>query len=175
VDAAYAGEHREMQRLRARSFLVLEIAPVPDGEEELRRLAATAPDDAVLESRLGFYLAVWGGAERRDEALARLRAAAAREPQRAEIQSNLGWGLSRLGAAEEARAALTAALSLDETRARDRFRLAGILQDAGEREQALELVRSALASRPAADWSDAARSLEGEIVTELGSAGGARS
>ena len=48
------------QRRHNRAHLVLYAAPVSDGEEELRGLLAEAPQDAVLKSRLGFYLSVWG-------------------------------------------------------------------------------------------------------------------
>jgi len=177
VDAAFAGEHREQGRLHARSRLVLDVAPIPDGEAELRALAAAAPDDPLLKSRLGLYLAVWGSPERSDEAIELLRAAGDAAPDRAEMQSSWGRGLLRAGHADEAGQAFEAALVLDATRHPDRVRLAGILRRTGERERALELLRASLAARPAASWSEDARSLAVEIESELQAAAvaGARS
>jgi choline-sulfatase len=167
IDAAFAGEHVELSRLRMRAALVLETAPLPDGEDELRRLAAEAPGDATLKSRLGLYLAVWGGDDRREEAGRLLREATEALTDRAEIQANLGWGLFRLGDREGARAALEAALAIDESRQQDRVRLARILRQSGEDEQALRIVRSALALDPGAPWSESARELAAEIEAEL--------
>jgi len=168
VDEAFAGPHRAHDRLRSRAFLVLDAAPIADGEEELRTLLAAAPDDAVLKSRLGFYLAIWGPDERGEEAGRLLREAAASREDNAEFQSNLGWGLFHLGADAQAQAALETAVALDGTRQLDRVRLARVLRRNGEPERALKLVRSALVVHPAAAWSDAARALAAEIEAELG-------
>jgi arylsulfatase A-like enzyme/Flp pilus assembly protein TadD len=166
VDEAFAGRHLARDRRRSRAFLVLDAAPIADGEEELRALLAAAPDDAILKSRLGFYLAIWAPEDRGEEAGRLLREAAASLEDSPEFQSNLGWGLFHLGADDEARVALEAALAIDATRQLDRVRLARVLRRTGESERALALVRSALAIHPAAVWSDDARALEAEIEAE---------
>ncbi len=168
VDARFA--NAEPARLRARMRLVLDSAPLDDGETELRSLLSAGPDDPFLRSALGFYLAVWG-ADARDEALALLRGAAAAAPEEAEIQANLGWGLHRLDLADDAIAPLEAALALDSSRHQDRVRLASVLHHTGrDPERALDLVRAALARRPAAPWAEEARSLRRELEAELGDA-----
>jgi len=166
VDAAFAGRPDEAARLRARAALVIDAAPVPDGETELRALLAVAPDDAVLGSRLGFYLALWGRPEQRDEAHALLAAAARSSPGDADIQSNLGWGAARLGHDDEAVRALEAALRLDAHRPLERFRLAVVLHRTGDSARAAELVRTALAEQPQASWAAPARALQREIDQE---------
>jgi arylsulfatase A-like enzyme/Flp pilus assembly protein TadD len=168
IDAAFSAEDLEPDRLRTRAALVIDTAPIPDGERELRQLAGAAPDDAALKSRLGFYLAVWGGADQREEAARLLREAAEALPDRAEILANLGWGIFRLGDSEAAREALEAAIEVDDSRQQNRVRLAHVLRQSGEEERALQIVRSALAVEPAAPWSDGARELAAEIEAELG-------
>jgi tetratricopeptide (TPR) repeat protein len=157
----------EPARLRARMRLVLDSAPLDDGEAELRSLFAAGPDDPFLRSALGFYLAVWGK-DSRDEALGLLRGVAAAAPEEAELQANLGWGLHRLGLSDEAIAPLETALALDSSRHQDRTRLASVLHHLGrDRERALDLVRVALARRPAAPWAEEARSLQRALELEL--------
>ena len=159
LDAAFAGREHSPGHLHQRAALVIEVAPVPDGEAELRGLFATAPDDPVLGSWLGYYLAVWGRPEQRDEAHALLAAAATTRPDDPDLQANLGWGAAKLGLDMEAAAALEAALALDGQRALERFRLAVVLGRTGQPERAATLVRSALALRPGASWADNARVL----------------
>jgi arylsulfatase A-like enzyme/thioredoxin-like negative regulator of GroEL len=161
VDAAFPAQER--RRLHARSNLVLKVAPLPDGEPELRSLLAAAPEDALLRSRLGFYLALWGAADQRDEALALLREAAASAPDREEIQANLGWCAYRLGLPEEAVEALEAAIATGEASHQDRARLGAALAAAGEVERARETLRRVLAERPAAPWSDKVRAILEEL------------
>jgi len=163
VDETFAGPHEQTTRLRTRARLVLRAAPAPDIEPQLRKLLQDAADDPVLRSHLGSYLAKWGGEARREEALELLRSAASEEPNSAELQSNLGWGLAQLGVASEARRAFDATLRLDPARQADRVRLARVLASLGETDEALALVRRALAGRPAAPWSDEARSLEARL------------
>jgi tetratricopeptide (TPR) repeat protein len=158
VDASFRREN-SLQRLHTRAHLALFVAPIPDGERELRDLLSQAPEDALLLSRLGFYLAVWGGDDRREEAMSMLRDAAANQPDDAGIQSNLGWGGYQSGLYDQAVEALEAALAIDENRHQDRARLARALDAAGEPRRALELLRSAVTARPAAPWSDEARAL----------------
>lgn len=162
IDAAY-GTDAERGRLRKRAVLVIDAAPVPDGEAELRRLLAAAPDDPVLQSWLGYYLALWGTPAQRDEALTLLAAAAQADPENAEVQANLGWGAARLGDDARSRTALEAALAHDPRRALERFRLAIVLARTGERARATEQVRAALRFRPAASWSAPARTLLAEL------------
>lgn len=162
VDAAFGG-HGERGRLRKRAVLVIDAAPVADGEAELRRLVAVAPDDPVLRSWLGYYLALWGGRETRDEALALLAAAARSEPEDADVQANLGWGAARLGRDGDARVALEAALARDPRRALERYRLAIVLARSGDRDRAADLVHVALRFRPAASWAEPARALLREL------------
>jgi arylsulfatase A-like enzyme/predicted Zn-dependent protease len=166
VDAAFAGRPDEVARLRTRAALVIDAAPVPDGEVELRSLLAIAPNDTVLGSRLGFYLALWGRPEQRDEAHELLAAAARSSPGDADIQSNLGWGAARLGHDDEAVRALEAALNLDAQRPLERFRLAVVLHRTGDSARAAELVRTALAEQPQASWAAPARALQREIDQE---------
>ena len=166
VDAAFAGRPDEVARLRARAALVIDAAPVPDGEAELRSLLAVAPNDAVLGSRLGFYLALWGRPEQRDEAHELLAAAARSSPGDADVQSNLGWGAARLGRDDEAVRALESALQLDAQRPLERFRLAVVLHRRGDSARAAELVRAALAEEPQASWAAPAHALQREIEQE---------
>ena len=155
VDAAFQGEGR----LRARAHLVLHAAPLPEGEAELRGLVAEAPDAPLLKSRLGYYLALWGDSGAGDEALSLLRQAAATDEEDSELQSNLAWGAYHLGHAEEA-VRILGPLADAKSDPSIQLRLAHALAATGEEQQALEIVRSAIARRPAADWSDDARALE---------------
>jgi arylsulfatase A-like enzyme/Tfp pilus assembly protein PilF len=159
VDAAFVARPDDRARLRKRATLVIDAAPVPDGEAELRGLVAAAPDDAALKSWLGYYLALWGRSDQRDEAHALLVAAARSLPSDADAQSNLGWGAARLGDDREAASALEAALRLDPHRSLERFRLAVVVQRTGESARARELVRTALAEEPQASWAAPARAL----------------
>jgi tetratricopeptide (TPR) repeat protein len=155
-----------VQRRHQRSNLVLFVAPAADGESELRSLLAAAPDDALLESRLGYYLAIWGSAAQREEALALLRGAAALEPRNAEIQANLGWGAYRRDETEEAIRALEAALSLDPERPMDQYRLAQALERGGDRRRAREQVAAAVRASPGAYWSREANALLSRLESE---------
>jgi arylsulfatase A-like enzyme/Tfp pilus assembly protein PilF len=159
IDAAFADRPGSTERLRKRAALAIDSAPLADGEAELRALLAAAPDDAILRSWLGYYLAVWGRPGQADEAYALLAAAAAAAPRDAEVQANLGWGAWKLGRVAEARAPLETALALEPGSALDRFRLALVLERSGERARAATLVRSALAQQPAASWAEAANAL----------------
>ncbi len=144
-------EGTERQRLRA--VVVIEGAPFDGGEAELRALAAEAPDDPRLKSWLGYYLAIWGRPDQAEEALRLLRATAKAHPLDAEFHANLGWAAYRLGQNDEALAELAAALRIDGTRQRDRFRLAFALARHGERERAIGLLKDAVAARPGAAWA----------------------
>jgi arylsulfatase A-like enzyme/Flp pilus assembly protein TadD len=157
IDEGFAGS--ELLRLQTRSHLVLSSAPLPDGERELRGLFAKAPDDPVLMSRLGYYLALWGAPEQGDEALELLGRAAALSPDDAEIQGNYGWGAHRRGAGEASARALEAAVRLDGMDPTNHFRLAQALADGGEVQRALEEARIAIAASPAAEWVADARAL----------------
>jgi arylsulfatase A-like enzyme/Tfp pilus assembly protein PilF len=158
VDLAF-GTQAERARHHKRAALVIDAAPISDGESELRGLLAASPDDAVLQSWLGYYLALWGRPEDREEAFRLLAEAARREPEHADVQANLGWGAARLGRDADARTALEASLALDPRRALERYRLAIVLARSGDRERATELVRLALRFRPAAPWAGSAREL----------------
>ncbi|MCH8084628.1 MAG: sulfatase-like hydrolase/transferase, partial [Myxococcales bacterium] len=157
VDSSF--ESREDDRLRKRALLVLHAAPVPDGESELRRLLARAQEDPLLRSRLGYYLALWGRSDQREEARAMLEEAARLDPQNLEIQANLGWGTYRLGRAADAVPVLETLLSDERSSHRDGVRLAHALAEIGQEERALDLLRGSLALRPAAPWSEEARVL----------------
>jgi tetratricopeptide (TPR) repeat protein len=163
VDAAFAAPAATTARLYQRAALVVDVAPLADGETELRALAAAAPNDAALKSWLGYYLAVWGRPEQREESATLLRGAAAAEPRDAQIQANLGWGSYKLGRDQEAVTALEAALALDDERSLERLRLAVVLHRLGEHARALALARAALASRPAARWTAEGRALAAEL------------
>jgi arylsulfatase A-like enzyme/thioredoxin-like negative regulator of GroEL len=163
LDESFAGE----RRLRQRSNLVLLDAPVPDGESELRGLLAEAPADALLKSRLGYYLAVWGSETHKQEALGLLREAAASEAKEVEIQSNLGWGAYRRGEPLEAIRGLEAALALDPSRPMDQYRLAQAFERSGDPQRALEQVSAALRESPGAYWSPDAKALRSLLESEL--------
>jgi len=167
VDAAYPGPDEQRERLRARAGLVIEVAPIEGGARELRSLLDQSPDDPLLRSTLGFYLASWGGPNQQDYALSLLRAAADAEPEDASILSNLGTGLHRAGLMEESKETLERALAIDDSRQNDRAQLAQVLFDLGQPEEAMQLLRIALTVRPAAEWSDAARALARKIEAEL--------
>jgi tetratricopeptide (TPR) repeat protein len=157
VDLAFARRPRDPERLRQRAALVIDAAPLPDGEAELRALLAEAPGDATLQSQLGYYLAVWGQPEQAEEARELLQAAAEAAPEDVDVLANLGWGSYKLGLYTEAVAALEATLALDERRPLERVRLALALREVGELRRARALARSALALRPGAEWADEVR------------------
>jgi Flp pilus assembly protein TadD len=169
VDAAFPGPHEQRNRLRTRAQLVLRGDPSPDAEAELRELVQGGMEDPVLRSRLGSYLSKSKDERQREEALDLLRSAASEEPGSAELQSSLGWGLVRLGLDEEAIDPFEEALRLDPKRHADQARLARVLADTGENEEALALLRSALAAQPAASWSDEARTLEAQLADAVSS------
>jgi tetratricopeptide (TPR) repeat protein len=169
VDAAFPGPHEQRSRLRTRARLVLRGEPSSDAEAQLRALVQEGMEDPVLRSRLGSYLSKQNDEGQRAEALDLLRSAASEEPDSAELQSNLGWGLVRFGLDEEAIGPFEDALRLDPLRYADQVRLAHGLADTGENERALALLRSALASRPAASWSDEARTLEAQLADAVSS------
>jgi arylsulfatase A-like enzyme/Flp pilus assembly protein TadD len=168
IDAAFADVGTTRDRLRQRAALVLETAPLPDGEAELRRLLQQAPGDATLQSRLGYYLAVWGTRQTSAEATRFLSTAAGAAPDDAEVQGNLGWGLHQQGNDDgAAAAALERALELDPGRHLDRLRLALVLERQGEKPRARALLREALALWPGARWADRARAALARLdVTE---------
>jgi arylsulfatase A-like enzyme/Tfp pilus assembly protein PilF len=153
--------------LRSRAMLALQVAPIPDGEEELRGLLARAPASSLMESYLGFYLALWGRPDQRDEARQRLEKAAESAPDDAEIQSNLGWASYRMGHHDEAAEALDRAVTLDPERFLDSVRLAQVLAELGEFETALGMLRKSIAAQPAAQWAENARELAGSIRAEI--------
>ena len=166
VDAAFSIPGSENARLHQRAALVVDVAPLDGGEAELRALLAEAPEDPLLQSWLGYYLAVWGRPEQGDEARALLESAAAASPESPQIQSNLGWGAHQLGRPETALAALERALEIDPGRFQDRARLGLLLAQAGDSDGAEEALRTALRGHPGAAWADRARrtleSLEGQ-------------
>ena len=166
VDAAFASRPDEVARLRTRAALVIDAAPVPDGEAELRGLLTVAPNDAVLGSRLGFYLALWGRPDQRDEAHERLGAGGPLFARRRGHPVESRMGAARLGHDDEAVHALEAALHLDAQRSLERFRLAIVLHRTGESARAAELVRTALAEEPQASWAGPAHALQREIEHE---------
>jgi tetratricopeptide (TPR) repeat protein len=167
VDQAFAAQPEAVERLRRRAALVLDVAPLPDGEAELRGLLDAAPEDAALKSWLGYYLAVWGRPEQSDEAFELLKAAAEEAPEDPEILGNLGWGAHKLGRHAEAVEALEAALALDEGRHLERVRLGHALRAAGQPARALALLRQAVALRPGARWAKEARQAMHELEQEL--------
>jgi arylsulfatase A-like enzyme/Flp pilus assembly protein TadD len=179
IDAAYPNPEDRREWRRARAVLnFVEMAPSERIEADLRSLMEEAPDDPVLQSGLGFYLASWGRIDQREEALSLLRSAAEAEPLDAKFLSNLGWGLYRTGQKEEARPVLEQVLELDRLRQRDRMRLAHVLADLGQPEEALRMLRIAITVRPAEPWSESARKFAGELeslIAESEEKPGARS
>lgn len=173
VDEAFAGRPKSVERLRQRAALVIDVAPIADGEEELRDLLAQAPDDAKLQSQLGYYLAVWAHSEQGDEAFVLLKKSAEALPDDAVVQSNFGWGAYKLGRNEEAAATLQAALDLDPASQLTRFRLALALEAVGKRQRAVELLRVVVATQPGARWAENARAklaeLDGTTTGDSGS------
>jgi arylsulfatase A-like enzyme/Flp pilus assembly protein TadD len=167
VDRLFSGRPDAVSRLRQRAALVIDAAPISDGEAELRGLLGSAPDDAKLRSQLGYYLATWGRPEQAEEALGLLEGAAKVAPDDADLLANLGWGAYRLGRTPQAISALERALERDEGRHLERVRLALALRKSGEPERARGLLRSALHARPGAPWAGEARealdTLEGEL------------
>jgi arylsulfatase A-like enzyme/Flp pilus assembly protein TadD len=157
VDAAFSIPGSGNARLHQRAALVVDVAPLEGGEEELRALLAEAPDDPLLESWLGYYLAVWGEPEQREEARGLLESAVAASAESPQIQSNLGWGAHLLGYPEIALAGLERALELDSGRLQDRARLGLVLAQAGDADGAEEALRTALRGHPGAAWADRAR------------------
>ena len=124
-----------LRQSRTRGCGLLETGPPPDAEAELRALLDQAPNDPVLRSSLGFRLAVWGGGEQSDEALALFEALAEEEPDSPEVLANIGWGLYRMGRPIEAAAALEAALEVRPGSLLDRVRLGVVLGELGDTEQ----------------------------------------
>ena len=171
VDAAFSMPGSENSRLHQRAALVVDVAPLEEGEEELRALLTEAPEDPLLESWLGYYLAVWGQPEQGEEARDLLESAAAASAESPQIQSNLGWGAHQLGHPEIALAALERALELDPGRFQDRARLGLILAQAGDTDGAEEALRTALQGHPGAAWAGRAR----RTLESLDGPGGAES
>jgi arylsulfatase A-like enzyme/Tfp pilus assembly protein PilF len=169
IDTAFSAPGDGNARLQRRAALVVDVAPLEGGERELRALLAEAPEDPLLESWLGYYLAVWGRPEQGEEAWNLLESAAA-AADRPQIQSNLGWGAHQLGHTEVAIAALERALELDPRRLQDRARLGMALARAGDAEAARDALRTAVQGRPGAPWAARARrtleSLESPGVPE---------
>jgi arylsulfatase A-like enzyme/Flp pilus assembly protein TadD len=174
VDAAFSMPGSGSARLHRRAALVVDVAPLEGGEEELRGLLAEAPEDSLLESWLGYYLAVWGRPEQGGEARDLLESAAVAAAESPQVQSNLAWGAHQLGYPEIALTALRRALELDSRRFQDRARLGLILAQTGDVDGAKEALRTALQGHPGAAWADRARrtldSLEGhgEAESEVG-------
>lgn len=167
VDRAFAARPSAVQRLQRRAALVIDVAPIADGESELRALLAAAPEDPLLLSQLGYYLALWGRPEQSEEALELLQTAAEEAPDNAEILGSLGWGAHKLGRHTEAVEALEAALALDEARHLERARLGLALRAAGEPARAREELRRAYALRPGAQWAEEVRDALSELAREL--------
>ncbi|MGH7804087.1 MAG: sulfatase-like hydrolase/transferase, partial [Candidatus Binatia bacterium] len=172
VDEEYASPREAPGRTRLHAALVIDAAPVPDGEQRLRALVAERPRDAVLRSKLGYYLAVWGGKERAEEGVELLRAAVKERPRDADLFANLGWGAYHAGRYEEAIENLEGALLLDDNRSLERLRLASALKGAGKIQQAAISARDALRRQPGAAWAGDARALLAELERELGKANG---
>ena len=168
-----AAPRRRRKALHLRAALVLDAAPLPDGEQQLRRYLEEAPDDPLLKSTLGFYLAVEGSPEHRAEARDLLEAAGAAAPENAEVLSYVGWAFKRLGLTQQAIEVLEKTVALDGERHLDRVRLAYALRDAGERQRARALLRESLMAHPGAGWATRAREVERELTREIGSVRGA--
>ena len=162
ADAAFPENPK--RRLRERALLVFERPSVPDAAAELRRLVAAAPQDPLLRSRLGLYLAVHGGPDDAEEAFGDLHQAAEAGGDDAEVQANYGWGCFRLGRLEEALKGLQAALALDPARSVDRARLGFVLAALDRRPEAIEALQAALVADPGAAWAEQA----GAMLTKLG-------
>ena len=167
VDKALPRERERPQALRARAMLALQSGPLPDGEQELRSLLAEAPENALLQSILGFHLAIWGRPEQRDEATLLLASASESGPDNPEVLSHVGWARIRVGLLDEGIANLEKAVELDEERHLDRIRLAQALTAKGELERALGLFRRSLAEQPEARWAPDARSAARALRSEI--------
>jgi tetratricopeptide (TPR) repeat protein len=165
IEAEPAGPSRQRRRLWA--AVIVDSAPTSDGESELRRLHAEDPDDALLRSRLGYYLAVWGKKEQAEEAMSLLRAASTAVPHDLDLLSNLGWAAYRTGNDTASIEALENVLAKDPGRQLDRFRLAYPLRRSGERERAAKALQQALAVQPAASWAPEAKKMLREIAAEI--------
>ena len=174
IDEGFPGPRLRQPRLRQRAALVLDAAPIADGEAELRGLLGELPEDPVLKSRVGYYLAVWGPKEKGDEALELLRAAVVAQPKNAELLANLGWGAYKLGHDEEAVEKLEAALEERPESPLDRFRLAHPLKRLGRNGEALGLVRRALKLQPAASWAPEATKMLAELEPKTAAVAGSR-
>jgi arylsulfatase A-like enzyme/tetratricopeptide (TPR) repeat protein len=168
IDRVYEGGRDASPRLRALAAMIIDVAPVPDGESTLRHAVASAPEDPTLKSQLGYYLAVWGGPEDGDEAIRLLEAAAEADPKDADIFANLGWGSYRRARYAEAVSALEKALEIDGGRHLERVRLALALRELGERERARRLLLVAVTARPGAPWASDARQQLEELEREAG-------
>jgi len=153
--------------LRSRAMLTLQAAPIDDGEEELRGLLARAPENALMQSYLGFYLALWGRPEQAEEARTLLAGAAEASPDDPDVQSNLGWASYRMGDPDAAVAALDRALQIDDERFLDAVRLAQILAERGEFENALRRLHRSIAAQPGSTWSRIARDMAGSIRAQI--------
>jgi tetratricopeptide (TPR) repeat protein len=166
IDSAFAAQQNSPAHLHAQAALVIDNAPLPDGEARLRAVLAAAPDDPTLKSWLGYYLSVWGTKEQGEEAFTLLRQAADAAADDADVQANLGWGAYRLGRNTEAREALEKVLALDDSRQLDVFRLAVVLREGGEQARALALATRAVRINPAAPWAGEARRVVKEMEEE---------
>lgn len=149
----------DRERVHARVRLAVGIENTPDAASELRNLLAARPEDAFVQSSLGFALTMLGTPESAEEGLTLLRKAAQSDPEDADVQANLGWGAFRAGVREEAKRHLARALEIDPRRSLDRARLASVLAALGEIEAARTEATKALKQDPGAVWAPEIREI----------------
>jgi tetratricopeptide (TPR) repeat protein len=132
-------------------------------ERHLRAILQETPADYVASNQLALVLADQEDSAKRKQAVALAESNARQYPKLAEALATLGWAYSRLGRWEEAHEALRAASPEGRATPDTAYYLAIVLDERGERDEALRLVRSALGAPPGlfALREDAQRWLDG--------------
>lgn len=89
----------ETHLLYTRAMLV-ETSDFPQAEQDLRKILASEPDNALALNALGYLMSLY--TERYEEALALVSKALSLKPDDAATQDSMGWILFRLNRADEA-------------------------------------------------------------------------
>lgn len=146
ADAALALDPDSLDAQRLVAQAAFYQGDFPLAESRLEKLRERAPGDFTITNLLAWCLGASDDAAKRSRAVELAGLNSERYPDRAEAIATLGWTLARAGHPKEALAQLTrikanASLSRDAA-----YRVARVLHDANERDQALELLRGALES-----------------------------
>ena len=148
---AEAAEGLEPRSTRAKLLLAMIGRRSKDfgsAEAHLRAILQESPADYVASNQLSLVLADQSDEAKRTQAVALAESNARQYPKLAEALATLGWAYSRLGRWDEAHQALRAASPEGRATPDTAYYLALVLEERGEHEEAVRLVRSALGAPP---------------------------